>query len=185
MADEAAATPATEPTTPTNPAPATPPAGAQNAETPAEPMIPKSRLDEVLAKLKNYETEKTKAEKAQADAEAKRLADEGKFKELYEKQQAELQASQAEAKAAATKLMQRDIAAKTNLPLPLAERLRGDTAEEMEADAKSIMAALPKPAAPNINANPGPGGAPAVGQLSDDEKRRIADRYGVDPRYVQ
>jgi hypothetical protein len=185
MADETPVVPATEPAAPAAPATATPPAEAKNTETPAEPMIPKSRFDEVNNRLKAIEDENKKAAKLAQDAEAKRLADEGKYKELYDKQQAELQTAQAEAKAAAVKLMQRDIAAKTNLPLPLAERLRGETADEMEADAKAILAALPKPAAPNINANSGAGGAPAAGQMDDAKKQQMADKYGIDPRYIQ
>ena len=187
MADDATTTaaPATPEATAAPSTTATPPAGAQNTETTAEVMIPKSRLDEVLAKLKSFESDKTKAEKAAKDAENASLAEQGKYKEIADRATAELAAAQQAAKAAEMRLLQRDVAAKTSLPLPLADRLRGETEEEMIADAKAIIAALPKPAAPNINANSGAGGAPAPGALDDAEKKRIADKYGVDSRYVQ
>ena len=46
------------------------------------------------------------------------------------------------------------------MPQALANRLQGETLEEIEADAKELMAALPKPAAPNINSGTGNGAAP-------------------------
>ncbi len=54
----------------------------------------------------------------------------------------------------------RTIAAKVGLPLAFASRLQGETPEELEADAKSLLEALPKPPPekklPNISAtNPG------------------------------
>ena len=185
MADETVVTPvATEAVATPAEATANTPAVAKNTDTQAEPMIPKSRFDEVNNRLKALEADSTKAAKAAKDAETKRLEEEGKYKELFEKQQAELTAAQAEARQASIKVMQRDVATKTNLPLALAERLRGETADEMEADAKNILAALPKPAAPNINASNGAGGAPAPGALDEAAKQRIADKYGVDARYI-
>jgi hypothetical protein len=75
--------------------------------------------------------------------------------------------------------MRRDAAAKHGLPATLADRLKGETAEELDADAKAVLAALPKPAAPNINATGG--GAQSNGALSDDLMREKAIRYGVNP----
>ena len=95
--------------------------------------------------------------KAVADAEAKALAEQGKFKELYDK--AILQAQAKEQRVAELELaaLRRDVATKTGLPAPLIDRLRGATAEELEADANALLAALPKPAAPNINSGSGQG----------------------------
>lgn len=179
------ATPAAEPTAAATTTQATPPAGVPNTETPAEVMIPKSRFDEVNNRLKAIEGERTKAQKEAEAAETARLAEQGEYKKLFEKQQADLQAAQAKAQEAAVKLNQREAAAQTNLPAALAERLKGETLEEMVADAQAIMAALPKPTAPNINAGAGAGGAPAAGALDESNRQRIADKYGVDPRYLQ
>lgn len=192
MADQAAVAPAdatsTDATQAAQTTAVTPPADATGTNSgTSDAKFTQADLDRIVNE--RLERERTKSQKdaakAQADAEAKVLTEQGKYKELFEKQQADLQAAQAEARQASIKVMQRDIASKTNLPLALAERLRGETLEEMEADAKNILAALPKPAAPNINASNGAGGAPAAGQLSEADKQRIADKYGVDPHYVQ
>ncbi len=142
-------------------------------------------LDRIINERLQQERSKGEkaAAKAKSDAETAALAEQGKYKEIADQATAKLAAAEQAAKAAEMRLLQRDVAAKTSLPLPLAERLRGETLEEMEADAKAIMAALPKPAAPNINPSNGTGGAPAPGALDDAEKKRIADKYGVDSRY--
>lgn len=188
MADEATTTPVATPdeaqATTENKGTATPPAEAKNTETPAEPMIPKSRLDEVLTKLKAYEQEKTKAQKDAEAAETARLAEQGKYKEIADTLQAKLDAAQAEARTAAIKLLQRDAAAQVKLPAVLADRLKGDTLEEMITDAKAILESLPKPSAPDINASNGAGGAPAPGQMSDVEKQQLAAVLGVNPRFM-
>jgi len=189
MAEETAvATPeATETDKPATQASATPADATGTNSGQSERTFTQADLDRIVTERLDREREKSKkdAAKAQADAEAKVLAEQGKYKELFEKQQAELEAERRTAREASMRLMQRDAAGQTSLPLPLAERLRGETLEEMVADAKSIIAALPKPQAPNINASSGVGGAPAAGALDDAEKKRIADKYGVDARYVQ
>lgn len=164
----------------------TPPADASGPNSGSDRTFTQADLDRIVNE--RLERERSKAQKdaakAQADAEAKVLAEQGKYKELFEKQQADLQTAQAEAKSASLKILQRDAAAQTSLPAPLAERLKGETLEELVADAKSILAALPKPAAPNINASNGAGGAPGPGQMSDAEKAEIAAIYNVNPKYM-
>lgn len=181
---EEAIVPAANEATVETPTPATPSAGTQKAETPAEVMIPKSRLDEVLSKLKTYEQEKTKAQKDAEAAETARLAEQGKYKEIADALQAKLDAAATAAKSAELRLLQRDVAAKTGLPAALAERLRGEDEADMIADAKSILQALPKPAAPNINAESGAGGAPLPGQMSEAEKQELAAVFGVNPKFM-
>lgn len=161
-------------------------AATKNTEpTSAEQMIPKSRFDEVNNRLKAIEAESVKAAKAAQDAETKRLAEEGKYKELFEKQQADLLAAQQVAKANELRLLQRDAATKTNLPAALADRLKGETLEEMVADAQSILDALPKPTAPNINANAGMGGGLGAGQLTEAQINEQAVRMGVNPKLLK
>ena len=53
-----------------------------------EPMIPKSRLDEESTKRKELEKWKADREKADQEAEQKRLEEQGKFKELADKEKA-------------------------------------------------------------------------------------------------
>jgi hypothetical protein len=78
--------------------------------------------------------------------------------------------------------LRREVAAKVNLPAALVDRLQGETADELEADAKALLAALPKPAAPNINAG-APAGVPPVGVMSEEERKLRAAALGVDWRY--
>jgi hypothetical protein len=52
--------------------------------------------------------------------------------------------------------LQRQAAEKVGLPAAFADRLKGETPEDLEADAKTILAAMPKAAAPNVGTtNPG------------------------------
>lgn len=69
----------------------------QQPQQSGEPMIPKSRFDEVNTKykelqnrVKEMEAQLTAFQQAQADAERKSKEEQGKFKELYEQQVAEL-----------------------------------------------------------------------------------------------
>lgn len=164
---------------------ATPPAGAQTTETaPAEVMIPKSRFDEVNSRLKAIEADAAKAKKAQADAETQALAEQGKYKEIADKLQADLQAAQAAAKANEIKMLQMKVAGETKLPAAFAELLKGDNADEMTAHAQALLAAMPKPAAPDVNASNGAGGAPGAGQLDEARKAEIAAAYGVNPKLM-
>lgn len=55
-----------------------------------ENMIPKSRLDEVIAQRDAAQKKAEALEKAQQDAEKKRLEEANQYKELYEKAQTEL-----------------------------------------------------------------------------------------------
>lgn len=69
---------------------ATTPAVAEKTETPAEHMIPKSRLDEVNAKLKSLEEEATKQAKAAAKAEEERLAHSAEWQKLADQRKAKI-----------------------------------------------------------------------------------------------
>ena len=52
--------------------------------------------------------------------------------------------------------LRHDIAKKVNLPEGLADRIKGETPEEIESDALSLLESLPKPGAPKTSAtNPG------------------------------
>lgn len=195
MADETTTTtaPVTEATKP-NDAQATgattvaPPADATGTNSgTSDRTFTQADIDRIIKDRLEQERGKSEkaAQKAQADAEAKVLAEQGKYKELFEKQQAELQTAQSEAKSAATKLLQQQAATDAGFPLKQSHRLKGETLEEMVADAKAFLAELPKPVAPNINADNGAGGVPAAGQLTDAEKQELGARLGVNPKFIQ
>lgn len=66
------------------------PAPSATQDAHAEHMIPKSRLDDVLAKLDAAQKKADALEKAQQEGERKRLEEANQYKELYEKTQTEL-----------------------------------------------------------------------------------------------
>ena len=78
----------------------------------------------------------------------------------------------------------REVAARLNMPAALASRLQGEDETSIEADAKALMAALPKPAAPNINSGAGAGATPQAGAMSEADKKEMAARLGVDWRFL-
>ena len=117
----------------------------------------KARLDEAERRAKNKADE--------ADRHFKKLAkfeqEEAKRKEaeMTEIERANKHAQELEAKVRQLEIskLQHDIAAKVGLPAIYADRLKGETPEELEADAKLLLEAQPKQkAAPNTGAtNPG------------------------------
>ena len=137
-------------------------------------------LGERLAKEKARTAEA--AAKATAEAERKAAEEQGKFQELYQATQKQLEQLAAEKRQLEQAALRREVAARVNLPAALVDRLHGETPEELEADAKQLIAALPKPAAPNINAG-APAGTPPPGVMSEDERKLRAAALGVDWRY--
>lgn len=138
-------------------------------------------IDRIVTERLAKEKAKSEAavKRAQDEAEAKRLAEQGEYQKLFEQAQAKLQEAEERARALQIEGIRRDVAARLNLPAGLVDRLRGDDETAIEADAKALIAALPKPQAPDINAgNVGSGGkAPAwLGGLS---KQEFAARFGV------
>lgn len=93
--------------------------------------------------------------RAKADAERKAAEEQGEWKKLAEQYKTEAEAERQRATAASLAVTRRDIGARLNVPAALVDRLRGDTPEEIEADAKQLVAALPKPGTPTANAGSG------------------------------
>lgn len=178
-----------ETTTNEQQAPVTPTAGEQQQEPTqqTERTFTQTELDRIISE--RLAKERTKAEaaavKAREEAERKAAEEQGEFKRLYEQTAQRLAETEARAKAAEIASIKREVAARLNMPAKLAERLQGETAEDIEADAKDLMAALPKPAAPNINSGTGIGAAPQQnGAMSEAEKKELAAVLGVDYRYL-
>lgn len=124
----------------------------------------------------------------QAAAETAALAEQGKFKELYEtaenraatlEKQLREQADEIAAQKLA--LLRQQVATEKGLPAALADRLQGTTAEELTADADTLLAAMPRPNAPALDGGArGNGNGPTV-----DEMNRILSRYNISPRYLE
>ena len=170
--------------TATEPAPqdAQPTGAEPGTKTEAAKTFTQAELDAIvterLQRAQRKAEEATK--KAAADAEAKHLQQQGEYKTLYEKLQAELEQERQRARTLEITGLRRDVAARKNLPAGLVDRLRGETQEEIEADADLLIANLPKPAAPNINAGDAGGKAPTLPNgMTEDGIRQQAVRLGV------
>jgi hypothetical protein len=153
--------------------PPTPGQGDAKPETPASdsPDVLKAELDKVRAALKDANKEAAERRKkleAFEEAEAKR-----KQAEMTEAQKLQAQLEEKTKKLAELEraALQRQAAQKAGLPDVFAGRLQGSTPEEMEADAKALVEALPKPK-PQINpTNPGAGAT--QGETIEQQRARI------------
>lgn len=152
-----------------------------------EHMIPKSRFDEVNTELKKLRAEQAKIAKEREQAEATAAAEQGKYKELWEQEQAKSIAAEAKAKTLELSLLRQKVATKYNVPAKLVDRLIGETEEEIETDAKALMAELPK-STPNVETDAGKGvnGGSQPTPVDEEAWRQEAIRLGVSPEpYIQ
>jgi hypothetical protein len=162
---------------------------------PTEPEQPKPTLspDELAAalkrtreeaadyrrKLREVEGKLSAADKAKADAEAASLVEQGKYKELYEKAQADAQANADKLARMELDQQRRDAAQVAGIP-QLWQRLQGDTAEALAEDAKAL-AAMMQPAQPANGQAARQGTLPTpppqgTGGLTPEERRQRAAR---------
>lgn len=140
-----------------------------------------AHIDRLVSDRLKRERERQQAaiDKAKADAEAKALADQGEYKALYEKAQAEAQASADRLARMEHDQQRRDAAQAAGIP-QLWTRLQGGTPEELAADAVAL-AAMMQPAQPAngqpprqpTTPTPAPQGASG---LTPDERRQRAAR---------
>lgn len=151
-------------------------------------------LDEAVAEIgrlrkeaAGHRRDKAAAEKAKADAEALSLAEQGKYKELYEKTLAK--ANQADAlKAAHDALIEQVKAANEKRIAAIPEAMRGlvpdyDDPQKVAAWLEANSAVFAKSPAPNLDGRAGGNGNGAAA-VSDEEVRDFAVRMGVPFDYV-
>ena len=194
----------TQPKTPTEPAqpeptptPGTPPAAEPKTTDTAvqEHMIPKSRLDEINAKLKEadkrlaeFEKQAAAARKAAEDADKKAKAEQGKFQELYEaeiakREEAEGKIREAEAAASAARLdaLRLKVGTELGVPAILSSRLQGETEEELRAAAALVLEGIPqtKPLVTATDAANGVNSNAPTPMKSDADILEEAARSGV------
>lgn len=116
-----------------------------------------------------------KAKAAELEAKLKEYEDRDKSEE--QKQAEKLEQLQHDAEASRRKATQYEVAASKGIPLKLATRLRGETAEEMAQDAEELSALIgaadPKPVAPKPDKSQGMGGGPKPANLAE----AIAEYY--------
>lgn len=158
---------------------------AQNTEQPAETPAPEMDANALKAELERVQKALKEANK-EAAGRRKRLEEleqaEAKRKELELSEVERLQKQLADITGKAARLeresLQRSIAEKTGLPTAFAARLQGETPEEMEADAKALLEAMPKPtkAPPAINPT-NPGASRQVGETEVQMRARLKPDY--------
>ena len=112
-----------------------------------------------------------------------RIEEQNKFKELYEKEQAEKLAAQQEAESLRLATLKRDVATELKVPSGLVGRLVGSTREEIEADAKALLESLPKATAPNLDSRAN-GGTKSTG-VPDEQIKEQAAVLGVSYEYLK
>ena len=184
MADETVVTtPAADAVTPPAPENAASPNGdatGQIAGSTAGKTFTQAEVDALIAQRLERSKRQTEEATAKARTEAERKAAEqqGEFQKLYEAEKAQREATEQRAAALELAAMRREVADRLGVPAALVSRLQGDTPETLEADAKALMAALPKPGAPNINST---GGAlpPSTVFANEQERLRLASLFGV------
>lgn len=146
-------TPQADPPNPA-PAPATPPANP--ADGGAGQHVPYARFKEVNDKLKALQDKEAQQSSAQQTLEQRLAALEGDLtKERAEKQRLQ-------------------VASAKQLPDDLADRLRGETREELEADADRLLAYLKPKSGPGVPP-PSGGGKPPVIDLNSMTPAQIRE----------
>lgn len=127
-----------------------------------------------------YRIEKTESEKAAEQAATEQAEKQGEYQRLYE--EIKVQFAEANQMAETEKLLRlkAEIAHKLNLPGLLAERLQGETLEELEADAQVLLDAMPKvQPVTATDANAGVNGRQVTPTISDEQIREKAARLNV------
>ncbi len=148
----------------------------QPKEAPAQVVEEEFDAKRAMALIEKLRTEvkelKPKAKQAEELAAAQKQKEEAEMTELQKaaKRLAEVEAELKETRRTAQVAT---IAAKHNLPEVLASRLKGETPEELEADAEAIAKLLTQPEKPK-NPAPGPVNPGSNGQTGGetDEQRR-------------
>ena len=161
---------------------------AETQKSDNELTIPKSRLDEVIAQRDEARKKVETAEHAQTKATKDALAEQGKFKELYENQLEEAEKARAELDTIRVESVKRDVATNAGYPL-FWDRITGETQNELEADMAKLVEVLPKVRAPNIDGGTKSGNRSADNSKPEDktdaEKLYLANVLGVPVKYVK
>jgi hypothetical protein len=114
--------------------------------------------DRAMATIKNLRKFEKEAAKLSKELESYKLKEEERKKaELSEIDRLKLEKQEADQKLRdlTLKEQRREVAEKVKLPFGLADRIKGETPEEMEADAKQLFESLPKATPKTGITNPG------------------------------
>lgn len=140
-------------------------------------------IEKLRAEIKEL---KPKAKQAEELSQAEQKRKEAEMTEL-QKLQDQLEKAQAELKAARLAELRRQAAEEVELPLIFADRLRGETLDDLRADAKKILEVLPKAAKPPPLTPTSPGAGASQKETLDQQRARV---YGqgissLDPGFAK
>ena len=134
-----------------------------------------AELDKIIAdRLDRAEKKRKDAEaKVREDTERETLAKNQEWEKLAKKHETELLAAQQRLKELELNELRTKAAAKYQLPLEIAARLRGETLEELEKDAEGLKALIPEAKSQSkLNTTlPGGGGQPVTETREQKLKR--------------
>lgn len=165
-------------------APSAPPPLAETAEgEPFDLARAMRTIEKLRAEIKEL---KPRAKLAEELSQAEQQRKEAEMTEL-QKLQAKLEKAEAELQAARMAELRRQAAEEVELPLIFADRLRGETLEDLKADAKKIMEALPKVPKPPPVSPTAPGAGASQAETTEQQRARI---YGqsinvLEPGFAQ
>lgn len=160
--------------------------GGAQPETPVAKFT-QDDVDRIVRERLDRERKRAEesAAKAAAEIERKSAEEQGEYKKLYEKLQADIAARDAEIDRMQKASWRGQAAKEVGLPDALVARIQGDTLDDMLKDAGELLKAIPKPVAPNINAGGGNGNTPRAGSMSEPEMQEFAARYGLSVESVK
>jgi hypothetical protein len=115
-------------------------------ETKEAKTFTQAELDKIIAERLERESKKRKDAEAKVREEAERdtLAKNQEWEKLAKKHESDLLEAQQRLKELELNELRTKAAAKYQLPLEIAERLRGETLEELEKDAEGLKALIPQ-----------------------------------------
>jgi multidrug efflux pump subunit AcrA (membrane-fusion protein) len=146
----------------------------------------RAELDAARKEAASYRTKLRQTEKQATDAEAKRLAEQGEYRTLYESVKAKADAADALQErldaitAQAQAANERRIAAIPESMKSLVPEY--DDPLKLAAWLDANAAVFSRPAPPPLDGRAGGNGTPAI--VTEDEVNEYAARWGIDPRHI-
>jgi hypothetical protein len=151
----------------------------QDDSNSSEHMIPKSRLDQEIGKRRDLESELNTLRKEKQDQQENDLAEQNKYKELWETEKQKNIELQKEIDTLKLNALRNEVAEKFNIPLKFADRISGTDKESLEKDAETLSEVFKvEPKVSDIDNRRSTATKP---DLKDDlaEKQRLSARYGI------
>jgi hypothetical protein len=144
------------------------------------PKWAQKQIKDLRSESAKYRTANTKAERDAEELARRQAEEQGQYKQLYEQEKARAAQAELTAQVAQVARYRSEVAHKLNVPAALVDRLRGETLEELEADAKTLLDAMPKAATvTTTDSSAGVNGKKPAAQFSDEQIKEMAARLGV------